>query len=80
MLTRDEIHRLIDAVPEKELPAIARAIETTLDPVVRAVLLAPVDDEPLTDEERALVEEARAEAEAVGYLSHDEVKRHHGLA
>jgi hypothetical protein len=34
---------------------------TTDDPVLRAFLLAPLDDEPESEEERLAVEEARAE-------------------
>lgn len=79
MLTRDEMHRLIDAIPDSELAAVAAALEPLVDPVTRALLLAPEDDEPLTDDERALIEASRTEADAVGYIPHDEVKRRHGL-
>ena len=80
MPARDELHRLIDAIPDSELAAAAAALKPLVDPVTRALLLAPEDDEPLTDDERALIEAARTEADAVGYIPHDEIKRRHGLA
>ena len=64
MPTRDSLHRLIDELPESELAAAARFLHylrATADPVLRALLEAPLDDEPETEEERRLVHEARDE-------------------
>lgn len=79
MLTRDQMHRLIDALPESQLGDVALALEQATDPLTRALLLAPEDDEPLTEEEMLAIEAARAEAESVGYIAHEEVKRRHVL-
>lgn len=79
MLTRDQMHRLIDALPESQLGDASVVLEQLTDPLTRALLLAPEDDEPLTEEERTRIKAARAEAETVGYLAHEEVKRRHGL-
>ena len=49
MPTRDSFHRLIDELPESELAAAQRFLHylgATADPVLRALLEAPVDDEP----------------------------------
>ena len=67
--------RLVSGIP---VPAI-EGVELPLDPVMHAAVNAPLDDEPETDEERALIGQARAEAERAGYISHDEVKRRHGI-
>jgi hypothetical protein len=60
--TRETLHRLVDALPSQALERAARYLEaaTTDDPVWRAILLAPEDDEPETEYER----QARAEADA----------------
>lgn len=79
MLTRDQMHRLIDALPESQLADVALALEQATDPLTRALLLAPEDDEPLTEEEMLAIEAARAEAGSVGYIAHEEVKRRHVL-
>src|SRR4051794_15666902 len=61
MLTRDDLHTLLDSIPEDRLPAIREALEKLSDPVLLAFLTAPEDDEPLTDEDIAAIKEARAE-------------------
>jgi hypothetical protein len=55
MPTRDTLHRLIDELPESELPAaecFLQYLRATADPVQRALLDAPLDDAPETAEER----------------------------
>ena len=55
---------MIDELPESELAAAERFLHylrATADPVLRALLEAPLDDEPETDEERQAVHEAREE-------------------
>ncbi|HEX5101467.1 MAG TPA: hypothetical protein VFV94_18270 [Polyangiaceae bacterium] len=45
-------------------------------PALKALEQAPIDDEPVTEEEESAVEEARAELRAgVATIPHDEVKR-----
>jgi hypothetical protein len=61
---RDTLHRLVDEFPESELAVAERFLNylrATADPVLRALLEAPLDDEPETDEERRAVHEAREE-------------------
>jgi hypothetical protein len=61
---RDTLHRLVDEIPESELAVAERFLNylrATADPVLRALLEAPLDDEPETDEERRAVHEAREE-------------------
>lgn len=66
MTTRERLHRLVDVLPESDTDTAARVLEAlaaaggALDPAARAALLAPDDDEPMTDAERAGVAESRA--------------------
>ena len=64
--TRQHVHELIDRLPAPQLSAVAKLLETMLDPVARALANAPIDDEPVTEEER------RAVAEADEWLRHNE--------
>lgn len=61
--TKDTLHALVDGLPEDMWSEAERYLTglTTDDPVLRLFLLAPLDDEPETEEERVAVEEARAE-------------------
>jgi hypothetical protein len=62
---KEELHCLIEELPECELHAAKRFLEylraVPLDPVLRAFLEAPEDDEPVTEEEEAAIAEAKAE-------------------
>ena len=61
MVTREELHYMIDFLPDSILAASGQAFLDFLkkeDPVLFALLTAPEDDEPETEEERAAVEEA----------------------
>jgi hypothetical protein len=77
MTTKEALHRLIDELADDEAERLLRTFE---DSVLRAVALAPEDDEPETEEERAMVEEAKQELARGEYVSLDDVKRELGLA
>ena len=63
MIARDELHTILDAIPDERLEAAREALVQLADPVLRALVNAPVDDEPLTDEDLEALAEARAERE-----------------
>jgi len=82
MSARDSLHRLVDELPESELAAAERFLNylrATTDPVLRALLEAPLDDEPETDEERHAVQEAREELARGEVRTLEEVRRELGL-
>lgn len=83
MTTRDDLYRLIDELPEGDLPIALRLLEGLRcgedDPVLRALLLAPLDDEPETDAEQAAVAEADEDLKHGRTVSMDEIKREFGL-
>jgi hypothetical protein len=82
MSTRDTLHRLLDELPESELAAAERFLHylrTMADPVLRALLEAPLDDEPETDDERQAVQEAREELARGEVRTLEEVRRELGL-
>ena len=60
MVTREELHRVVDWLPDDMLAAGGQAFLDFLkqtDPVLYALITAPEDDEPETEEERAAVDE-----------------------
>jgi hypothetical protein len=78
MPMRDTLHQLIDELPESELAAAERFLNylrATADPVLRALLEAPLDDEAETDEERHAVQEAREELARGEVRTLEEVRR-----
>ena len=73
-----EVHQLVDQLPVSELHAAKQYLKFLRDegdPVLKAFLNAPEDDEPETEEERQAVEEARSDIRAGRVYSHEEVKR-----
>jgi len=77
VVTKEILHRVIDTLPDSELEAAARLLAGLGidDPVLRAVLAAPIDDEPETPEEAAAVQQARDDLAAGRVVSHEEARR-----
>ncbi len=60
MIAREELHELIDKLPERELPTVRGLLRYLAgDPLLRALAEAPIDDEEETVEEMDAVAEAR---------------------
>ena len=75
---RDSLHRLVDEIPDSELHAARRMLQylrDQSDPLLRALLDAPEDDEPLTEQDAAALEANREGA----YIPHEDLKRELGL-
>ena len=82
MTTKEDLRRLVDQLSDSELVAARRLLEylrDTGDPVLRAFLEAPEDDELETEEERAAVAEGEEDFKAGRIVSHEELKREFGL-
>ena len=76
MTTKDDLHKLIDELPEDEIQAATlylQHLRDKNDPVLVALLNAPEDDEPETEYERQAVAEAMAELEAGQFVPADEI-------
>lgn len=61
MTIKDELHRLVDELPQKELHGAKRFLEYLRnmgDPLQQALMEAPEDDEPTTPEEDEGAKEA----------------------
>ena len=85
MTVKERLHRLVDALPERELETAAHVLEglaalAQMDPVARALALAPDDDEPVTDAERTELAEGWADYQAGRGASAEEVRRELGLS
>jgi hypothetical protein len=57
VIAREDVHHLLDELPDDLLPHVARQLEVLRDdPLARLLLTAPLDDEPESEAERVAVQ------------------------
>ncbi len=80
MTTREKAHKLLDELPESEIEPVVEFIASRGgDPVLRLLDNTPEEDEEITPEEEAAVQEARDEiAAGVPLIPFEEIKREFG--
>ena len=83
MSIREQLHRLVDFLPEAEAGAALRFLEYLRDApngdeVTRVLMTVPEVDEPFTDEEQASLDRSREEARRGETKSWQEVRKHIG--
>jgi hypothetical protein len=79
---KERLYRLIDRIPEGEVHTAERFLEylaSSDDPLLRALMNAPADDEPLSDADREALEEGRRALEKGDVESHEELRKAIGL-
>ena len=80
--TKTRLHRLVDKLPEAEIHAAERFLEyltEQADPLVTALSNAVEVDEPLTDDDRAALQEGRLALDAGDTVSDDELRSQLGI-
>lgn len=79
MEDRHALHTLVDELPEPELPAARRFLEYLRQQPPNSLRLAldgaPLDDEPVTEDDLAAIREGFVDQARGETLSHEEVKR-----
>ena len=79
-MNREMLHSLIDRLPDQEIGPAARFLQYLAShPAFRSALSAPVDDEPVTEDDAKAFERAKNDLRAARVVSHEEVLREFGL-
>ena len=73
-------HQLLESLDAGQLTAVVHLLEVMVDPVARSISEAPVEDEEITPEMVAELDEALVAINRGEGVSHDEILRHFGLA
>jgi hypothetical protein len=76
---KQQAYELIDRMAPSQVAAVVGLLETMLDPFARALANAPIDDEPVSEEEAREIEAAHASLERGEGISHNEVLAEYGL-
>lgn len=74
-------HELIDQLDPAQVSAVVPLLQfMLLDPVSRSLAAAPVEQEPVSSEEAAALDEARAALDRGERISHEDILREFGLS
>lgn len=81
MTAKERLLERVRGLSEAEAAETLRLLDAQQDPLSRRLDDAPLDDEEISPEEKAAVQEARDELAAGAELgSHEEIKREFGIA
>ena len=76
---RRHVHAYVDRLPGDHLLAVRGLLEAMLSPLDRGLALAPLDDEPVTEEDAAAIQAGTATLDAGRYVPMEEVLADFGL-
>jgi hypothetical protein len=77
--TKEHAHELIDRLAPGQVSAVVGLLEIMLDPVSRSLANAPLDDEPVSEEEAREIAAARASLDRGEGIPHEQVLAEFGL-
>jgi hypothetical protein len=77
---KQHAHELIDRLAPSQITAVVGLLEAMLDPVARSLANAPVDDEPVLEQEAREIAAARASLDRGEGIPHEQVLADFGLA
>ena len=76
---KQQAHLMLDLLGPEKLSAVVGLLEVMLDPVARAIANAPIDDEPVTEEEEKALAESREWLKHNKGIPHEQVLAELGI-
>ena len=76
---KQHAHVMLDLLGPEKLTAVVSLLEVMLDPVARAIANAPIDDEPVTEEEEKALAESREWLKHNKGIPHEQVLAELGI-
>ena len=76
---RQQAHAMLDLLPVEKLEAVVHLLEVMIDPLSRALANAPLDDEPVSEEELRALDEAREWRKHNKAIPHEQVLAELGI-
>jgi hypothetical protein len=80
MPTKQQLHDMVDRLPDESTDAALRVLAgLAADPALYSLLIAPLDDEPYTEEQQREDAEAIAALERGEGIPHEEILKEFGV-
>jgi len=76
---KQQAHELIERLAPSQISAVVHLLEVMIDPVARSLANAPVDDEPVSEEEAREIAAARASLDRGEGIPHEKMLAEFGL-
>lgn len=76
---KQQAHDLIERLAPGQISAVVHLLEVMTDPLARSLANAPIDDEPVTEEEAREIAAARASLDRGEGIPHEKVLAEFGL-
>jgi hypothetical protein len=76
---KQQAHVMLDLLGPEKISAVVGLLEVMLDPVARAIANAPIDDEPVTEEEERALAESREWLKHNKGIPHEQVLAELGI-
>jgi hypothetical protein len=76
---KQQAHDLIERLAPSQISAVVHLLEVMTDPVAQSLANAPVDDEPVTEEEAREIAAVRASLDRGEGIPHEKVLAEFGL-
>jgi hypothetical protein len=76
---KEHAHELIERLAPGQIPAVVHLLEVMTDPVAQSLANAPVDDEPVSEDEAREIAAARASLDRGEGIPHEKVLAEFGL-
>ena len=77
---RRQAHAMLDMLAPEKLHVVRNLLEVMVEPLERALALAPVEDDELTPETVAALEAARTSLDRGEGVAYEEIRRELGLS
>lgn len=76
---RQHAHAYLDCLPGNQVAAVRTLLESMLSPMDRLLATAPIDDEPVTDEDRTAIQAGIDSLKRDGGVSTEDILADFGL-
>ena len=77
---KQQAHDLIERLAPSQVSAVVHLLQVMNDPVARSLANAPVDDEPVSENEAREIAAARASLDRGEGISHEQLLAEYGLS